>query len=69
MGSVVRDSGRMRIAVSNNCCIGNGCDLHGACRSTEPGDGNVVGDVGKRWDEVGVGDRDDHGGDSAPGER
>ena len=60
VGSVVRDGGRVRIAVGDDKCFGHCDHLYGAERGAESGDGDADGHVGDGWDEVGVGDDHDH---------
>lgn len=68
VGGVMRDSGGVRRGVADKQRIGNGCDVYGACDGAESGDGDADGDVGERWDEVGVGnDHGDGGGAAANG--
>ena len=60
VGGVVRDGGRVRSAVGDDGRFGSGGDVHGACCGAEPRDGDTDGDVGERWDEVGVGGDHDY---------
>ena len=65
----MRDGGRVRIVVGDDERIGCCDHVHGAERGAESGDGDVDGDVGERWDEVGDGNDHDYGGIRTGGSR
>ena len=53
-------AGGCGVVVGDDERFGNGGDVHGACGGAESGDGDADGDIGERWDEVGVGDDHDY---------
>ncbi len=56
----MRDGERMRVVVGDDERIGNGDCLYGAERGAEPRDGDIDGNIGDRWHEVGIGDDHDN---------
>jgi hypothetical protein len=60
VGVVLRDGERVRFVVGDDERFGKCGDVHSARGGAESGDGDVDGNVGERWDEVGVGDDHDY---------
>jgi hypothetical protein len=55
VGSGLRNCKWLRIFVGDDEHLGNGDQLYGASGGAESSDGNADGYIGKRWNEVGVG--------------